>query len=205
MPGSRESQLELFDVKQPSAPRAPHRELLGQLRLQLRYDQLVVGGIASLIAVTIIFACGVERGKQLARAEHSTTAHQESVSAQPSITRGPSAISEPAPAAPASEAGGPRAPVAPLAPKVKPPSQPPAGRSRYAVQLATYSRPQLAKQELERLKARGEPAFLVMRGGWTSVYVGPFPSKQHAGKKLARLKAQYQDCFVKNLSLNRDS
>jgi len=57
----------------------------------------------------------------------------------------------------------------------------------------------LAKQDLERLKARGEPVFLVMRDGRTSVYVGPFPSKQNASKKLAMLKAQYQGCFVKHL------
>ncbi len=198
MPGSRESQLELFEVES-SPRRAPHRELLGGVRFQLRYDQLALGGIASLIAVTVVFACGVERGKQLARAGGAMPAHQPSVSAQPSITRGPSAISEPVPAAPATEVGEPRAPVPASAPNVKPPSTSPAGKSRYAVQLATYSRPQLAKQDLERLKARGEPVFLVMRDGRTSVYVGPFPSKQNASKKLAMLKAQYQGCFVKHL------
>jgi cell division septation protein DedD len=95
-------------------------------------------------------------------------------------------------------------------PKVKAPRKlaatPPAatrqaqeGKSRYAVQVVTYSRPQSAKQELERLKARGERAFLVIREGRTIVYVGPFLSKVNASDKVAVLKAHYHDCFVKTL------
>jgi cell division septation protein DedD len=52
---------------------------------------------------------------------------------------------------------------------------------------------------MDRLKARGEPAFLVMREGRTSVYVGPFGSRDNASQKIAGLRTEYQDCFVKTL------
>ena len=61
MPTSPENQLELFDGGyQPIRP--PHREVLGRFLLQLRHDQLVLAGIAGLIGLTVVFACGVERG-----------------------------------------------------------------------------------------------------------------------------------------------
>lgn len=86
------------------------------------------------------------------------------------------------------------APKAPMPSLKKAPT-----RSRYAVQVRTYQQPQLARMELERLKAKGESAFIVIREGRTSVYVGPFPSKADASKKLAMLKTRYEDCFVRSL------
>ncbi len=41
------------------------------MSLHLRYDQLILVGVAGVIGVTVVFAFGVERGKQLARAEQS--------------------------------------------------------------------------------------------------------------------------------------
>jgi cell division septation protein DedD len=67
------------------------------------------------------------------------------------------------------------------------------------VQVATYQRVQLARAELERLRALGEPAFLVTRNGRFSVNVGPFPSKQTASRKGATMKERYHDCFVRSL------
>lgn len=164
----------MFDLASSPVPR-PQRETLGRFFLQLRHDQLVLVGIVGLIGVTVVFACGVERGKQLVRAEFFAQ--------QAASTREPAS-------APA---------VSPPAPKATQPKKPLGGRSRYAVQVVTYSRPQLAKLELDRLKARGEAAFLVIRDGRTRVYVGPFPSRSNADKKLAQLKTRYQDCFVRSL------
>ena len=194
--GRNEDQLELFDLASAPVPR-PRRELLGRILLQLRHDQLVLVGIVGLIGLTVVFACGVERGKQLVRTELFAQQHEPvgspvvatgtaPGSAQPAMT-----MEERTPASVPS--------VSPPAPKAAPPKKPLGGRSRYAVQVVTYSRPQLAKLELERLKARGEAAFLVIREGRTRVYVGPFPSRSNADKKLAQLKTRYQDCFVKSL------
>ena len=185
---SEENQLELFDVASQAAPR-PHRELVGQVRLQLRYDQLVLTSVIGIIGLTVIFACGVERGKQLARYEGRASSALEPPAAIPAL-----------PAAPvATITATQRVPASGVAPKIKAPSKPAIVRSRYAVQVVTFSRPLLAKQELERLQSRGERAFLVAREGRTAVYVGPFTSKNNASEKVSTLKTRYQDCFVKVL------
>lgn len=186
-PGKAENQLELFEGAAPSV-RPPHRETLGRFLLHARYDQLVLTGIAGLIGVTVVFACGVERGKQLARTERALLTHEASHVA-PAVSPGKGR--EPA--------SGPVPSLTPLTPKGTPPSKSGVAKSRYAVQVVTYSRPHLAKQELQKLKARGEPAFLMIRQGRTSVYVGPFPTNGNAQEKVASLKTRYQDCFVKSL------
>lgn len=188
---NHEDQLELFDLASAPVPRPP-REMLGRMLLHLRHDQLVLSGIIGLIGLTVVFACGVERGKQLVRAELFAQG-------SPVVATGTASGS----ARPAMKTGE-RAPesvpaVSPPAPKTTQPKKPLGGRSRYAVQVVTYSRPQLAKLELDRLKASGEAAFLVIRDGRTRVYVGPFPSRSNADKKLAQLKTRYQDCFVRAL------
>ena len=221
-----ENQLEFFDVARESAPR-PHRESLGRIWLQLRYDQLLLGAMAGVIGVTIIFACGVERGKQLVRAEQRTKllVRQEPAPIQEPA---PAAKSEPAklaakspivvvegPETPAPQASVPAqpaitAPAAASVPALKPllpaatpvkkePVKAKAAKSRYAVQVRTYTKALLAKQEMDRLRADGEPAFIVIRGEHTAVYVGPFLSKDNAADKVSTLRSKYQDCFIKTL------
>lgn len=194
-PGGEENQLELFDLAQPCGP-PRRRETLGRVFLQLRHDQLVIVAMFGLLGLTVIFAVGVERGKELARAERPVLERQRSAAAPSTM---PQAPEPPARIAPSSRPAADEKSAPAAAPKAKQPSKPPARRSRYAVQVVTYSRSQLAKLELQRLQARGESAFLVMREGRTSVYVGPFLSKANASQKLAMLKPRYQDCFVKGL------
>ena len=199
-PGKAENQLELFEGAAPSV-RPPHRETLGRFLLHARYDQLVLAGIAGLMSVTVVFACGVERGKQLARTERALLTHEPSTAPATSVVvTEPSVASHVAPAMSPGKGREPTGgPVPSLTPKGTPPSKTRVAKSRYAVQVVTYSRPHLAKQELQKLKAKGEPAFLMIRQGRTSVYVGPFPTKGNAQEKVAKLKTRYQDCFVKSL------
>ena len=208
---SQENQLELFDLQRQPLPR-PQRETLGRFLLQLRYDQLILSGMAGLIGLTVVFACGVERGKQLVRFERAMLVRQERPQPPPqrSTTSAVTPSSDdtpPEPLAPAMTKPKPSSAPA-VTPRMKQatklasestPSPSKVRASRYAVQVVTYSRPHLAKQELDRLRARGEPAFLVIRDGRTVVYVGPFPSRGNASEKVAMLKAKYQDCFVRSL------
>lgn len=174
----------------------------------LRHDQLLLAGMAGVIGVTVVFACGVERGKQLVRSERAMLARQQPARPDRPLERsgGALTISPAGPPEPAAER--PReqpAPAPATSPKIKAVTKlasadgAEAGAARYAVQVVTYSRLQSARQELERLRARGERAFLVMREGRTRVYVGPFPSKANAAEKLTTLKADYRDCFVRSL------
>ena len=188
---SPDGQLELFDLSgQPTAK--PRHTTLGRLVLQIRQDQLMVAGIAGLVGFTVVFALGVERGKQLVRSERVLFARQQPPPQPQAVAPAPSSVktAQPVTAAPAT-AVTPRAPT-----KVATPG---ASRSRYAVQIVTYRQPQLAKRELERLQAKGERAFLVNRQGLTALCVGPFPSKDNAKAKLVQLKDRYQGCFLKTL------
>ena len=206
------------------------------MSVRLRYDQLVLVSVAGVIGITVVFAFGVERGKQLARVERSVVISTASVLAQhaenvasPEIES--EQIRHVSTSAAANDAAGPAALVkptqsaeplnttAPLAPdttiarkRSKLAAKPAAAKSapanrdtdqerkaQYVVQLVTYSRPQLAQQELSRLKAQGERAFLILRNQRAIVYVGPFPSQGRATERLAVLKLRYQDCFLKTL------
>ena len=212
-PVNHEGQLELFDVTQQPAPRL-HRETWGRVWLQLRYDQLVLTGIGGLLGIAVIFAFGVERGKQLARTERPLLARVESApAAEQGAKPAKQAVSEPETTV--KPATKPASTTPSVAPKKKEParvaskssskkpgaSKKPvaSGKSRYAIQVVTFAKAQLAKQELDRLLAKGEPAFLVMREGRTRVYIGPFSSKGNASERLSQLKLRYQDCFVKTL------
>ena len=201
VPVSEENQLELFDVASQAAPR-PHRELVGHVRLQLRYDQFVLTSMIGLIALTVIFACGVERGKRLARVESGAITRRQDDALPAQST----SAFEPAPAVPAASESPAavkfaplRAPSSSVTPKAKTPGKPVPARSRYAVQVVSFSRPQLAKMEMNRLQSRGERAFLVARQGRMVVCVGPFPSKGNASEKVSLLRPRYQDCFVRML------
>ena len=216
-PEEQTRQLELFEFSGASGVR-PVRTFPGRVSFQLRYDQAILTGIAGIVALTAIFACGVERGKELVRGEHLGLARQQEA-AVPSTSSAPSAGNQrPSPAvsstvmskppiekkmAPSGEGIHPKRPqkladtAPPSAPVVQ--SAEKIARSRYAVQVVTLTRPQVAKRVMDRLQARGERAFLVMRNGRTMVYVGPFPTKGNASEKLADLKTLYQDCFVRTL------
>ena len=185
-PDSHERQLELFTVASRQKSERPHRELLGRVVMQLRYDQCVLSGIAVLIGVAVVFASGVERGKRLARTNQTQLARQ-----QPAPSGTPDGTVETEPRNPSQPA---------VAPNRSVPAKLAGAKKRYAVQVVTFSQSRLAKQELTRLQAKGESAFLVARAdGRTILCVGPFPSKAPAVKKVAMLRNRYQDCFVTTL------
>jgi cell division protein FtsN len=206
-----QGQLELFDVaRQPYAkPRPPS---LGRFLLTLRYDQAVLCGIAGLIGVTVVFACGVERGKQLNRTERALITRDEF--ARPAVTPLPMTPPATMVAAPVEAASTTKRTSSTSAPAKRVPLVVPAtsvkkkepsklaattDRRRYAVQAASYRQAPLAKRELDRLMSSGERAFLVTKGGHTIVYLGPFPSKTHASEKLTMFKSRYQGCFIRTL------
>jgi cell division septation protein DedD len=197
------TQLELFDLQEGSKPVQLPRVLAPEVRLHLRYDQAVLAVISGVIGITVVFACGVERGKHLVRSERALLVRQPPDPAPASEvkdTAPKSAAPTPPDSAPATPTATepPRRPRSAVASSPAPDSEA-SGAGRYAVQVVTYSRAMLAKRELDRLTATGERAFLVRRDGRTVLYVGPFRSKTNAQEKLAALKGRYQDCFVKTL------
>jgi cell division septation protein DedD len=213
MSESEQPQLELFQV--PETLHTRRSATIGAF--QVRYDHAVLMAIASLISVSVVFACGVERGKRLATEERliSPTLAMTPASASTPMTtpprtviESPADIQEPAPpkkktrtAAPAALKPAKTVTPAPAKAKPKPAAPMKAANTklRFAVQVVTYSKPQLAQHELQRLKRAGEKAFLLTKQGRVVVCIGPFPNKENATAKLANLKRQYQDCFVRTL------
>ena len=192
-----DEQLELFELTHKTKPSTRN---VGSLeRVQLRPDQAVLLTMVGLIGVAVVFALGIERGKQLVRSERlleipkATPSGVTSGSQTPSPrAETPSATPQDAPTSPSDRKAAPQQ-------TPKGPSKTVASRLRFAIQVVSYSQPKLAQQELQRLKARGEPAFLMMKQGRAVLFVGPFPTKANASARLSSLKRRYQDCFVRSL------
>ncbi len=197
-----EDQLELFDVtSQASISSRPFS--IGRITISFRYDHLVVAGIAALISSAVVFAFGVERGKHLARSERIAPLVPQRVIAQdvPSPVRPAAPVVQEAKQRDTKPRGSAQSPAVSPAEgvKSKPQKERAPSRTRYAIQVMTYRRLQLARQERQRLESKGERAFLVTNDGGTRVYVGPFPDKANASEKLTTLRGQYRDCFVRSL------
>ena len=203
MSQSAPGQLELFDLsRQQSA--VLRRENVGRLMLSVRHDQLILSAIGALIGLTVIFAFGVERGKQIARREaaaalaavssgNTQTLAAEAPQLATAVAAAVTAVATPAPAELA-------APVeAPETKRKAEPAKAEQAAGKFGIQLVTYSKPQLARQELQRLQGRGEKAFLVTRKGKTLLLAGPFESREDAADRLVILKERYGDGFVKTL------
>ena len=199
-------QLQLFEL--PDQPRS--KPQAAPLRhWQLRQDHVFVLVIVSLIGISVTFGFGVERGKRLARQEPLAIVPSVTVSSGPPVQAPLAATSESPAVEPSRVSSTPMGTPAtepmmqPMPPKLKPvpknPVKSAAGRSRFAIQVVTYTQPKLAQRQLERLKQRGIAAFLVNANNRVALCVGPFPSREDASAKLASLKREYQDCFLRTL------
>ena len=195
------TQLEMFDSVPQGAPKP--RPIFHIGTLPVRYDHLVLVLLLGLVASSMVFAVGVERGKRLARVERTLVAPP--IAASPSSTASSSAKSassgttKEAAESDASKDAAPALKAAPAKPRKTPVKVAEAGVSKFAMQVVTFRQPDRARQELQRLQQRGERAFLIKKSDRVTVLVGPFPSKAHAASRVAGLKGRYQDCFVKSL------
>ena len=196
--GWQQTQLELFEtLPQATSPRRLH---VGMGRLTVRHDHAMLATMVGLIGCSVVFAFGVERGKQLARAERALLAPlaQHQPAAAPAADT-KSSVEKPASVS--STKAEERTPKTATATPSKKPAEPKAIAERpgFGVQVVSYSQLPLAQRELKRLKQQGESAFLVTSKGRVALVVGPFASKQMATTKLVRLRESYQDCFLRVL------
>jgi len=66
----------------------------------------------------------------------------------------------------------------------------PPANDRWAVQVGSFADLSRAEKHADRVRARGEPAYLEPYQGLSRVKVGPYPSRQKAQEMLAQLEAQ---------------
>lgn len=185
------TQLELFQV----AEQPPARRQIGRLgQVQFRYDHAVLLVIGLLIASSVVFALGVERGKKLVPV-------QETPAMSPAPAPATVALSEREARTPSVAVTVP-ATAKPTTPNATKPANVPsssAGAGQFAVQVVSYSLDDNAQRELQRLKEQGQTAFLVKRQQKTLLFVGPFATKDRAKEALESLKTRYPGCFIQKL------
>jgi hypothetical protein len=201
------SQLQLFEMPATGTIR---RAMAPARRLEIQQDHAILLSMAGLIGLAVIFAGGVERGKQRARVERALVAPSSPPSSSSTssgeepldVVRNSSVSSDrvlESSGTPSSvtERKTPPTPKRDSAPRG--PKRVVSTTSRFAVQVVSYSKPELAMRELKRLRAHGESAFLVKKQDKAVLFVGPFTSRQRANNKLVGLRPRYRDCFVRSL------
>ena len=185
-----DEQLQLFNV--PGHPARRPRGLTAPLgQASLRHDHVVLVAMIAMIAASIVFAFGVERGKRVAHTEQSP-----SIAQALSIPEATMSAKRPETVVGSTDS---KASSAPQKQPLKAASASVAGDAQFAIQVVTCRQTQSARRELRQLQQRGENAFLLQRQGKTTVLVGPFPTKENAASKLSALRQRYQDCFLRTL------
>lgn len=69
----------------------------------------------------------------------------------------------------------------------------------YVIQLAAFKTQAPAEREMENLRKAGYSAGVKKSGEFYQLYVGAFKKKEEADRLRERLKAKYNDCYVKKL------
>lgn len=69
----------------------------------------------------------------------------------------------------------------------------------YSIQLASYSRKDIALAEVSRLKKKGFEPILLEKGKYWALCVGRFKTKEEARTLTKNFKNSYSDCFIRNL------
>ena len=169
----KQPQFELFpansatleDVNKP-------RFLLANLTLSI--ESLVIFTILGIMLGLFSFSLGVERGKRLA-----ASALDEKVSdawnLAPHRPAMPVAV-----AAPVAAAMAPRVAVKPAVKPVVP------ATGRFVIQTGSFKNEIYAKDEALKLKAKGFTSFLIKKGNFWLVCIGPFATADNAGELLRK-------------------
>ncbi len=151
-----------------------------RLNISVSYEVLIIVLIGAVLAVSVVFSLGVERGrnlsgKDIAIEEVAVPAAIEPVSVQ------------------VAEAPEPAVQTAPVT--VEPPK--PAADKPYTIQVASYKVRDMADKELSRLKSAGYSAEVIKKGNYFILCVGSFESKDSAKKVLSEMQKKYKGCYTR--------
>jgi cell division septation protein DedD len=188
------SQLELFTEKQnlPVQKRSLHASLLHFIKA---YEKVTLVLICAMVVAIGAFSLGVEKGKALA-----PTAMRSAIVPQAEMP--PAATAQkvqnlPAQVPEAALQASARAPL-PVPTTISEQSNPPV-IGAFTIQVASYQNKDSAQKEAEALKKNGFPVSLALSGKYTVLCIGKFNNKKSAETMLAKIKKQYQGCFIRRL------
>lgn len=150
-------------------------------KISLSLDKLYLASVFFIIVIVVTFSLGVEKGKKvnLANLKVEPIDNQE-------VTKN---LPVPAPThEPKGEKKKDNVEVAQVEPEIL-----------YAIQLASYSRKDIAEEEAKKLEKKGFKPLLLQKGKYLVLYVGKFKSKKEARSVAHSLKSRYSDCLIRKL------
>lgn len=170
-----------FKFKKPIFPQ--HR-----LTLAFSYETLIITLIGVVLAASVLFSLGVERGRSL---EYS------------------SGVSPAGAAGPVTETTLNEIKIAPVTdtvveqsvevqkPEIKKATPLPSADKPFTIQLVSCKTRASAEKELARLKSKGYSSDILKKGDYFIVCVGSYAKKELANQALPYWERQYKGCIVR--------
>ncbi|MDD3905082.1 MAG: SPOR domain-containing protein [Candidatus Omnitrophica bacterium] len=199
-------QKELFEFEKPKRffPRLsnlfPKADFERNVILTLTLDRAVFIAIGIIMAMVVVYAMGVEKGKQL-----PVEAVQQAVGAI--MVPAKSAPTVPSATMPAKLAPVPAVKALPAARILQAVKAQPAARipapvktTPYTIVAVTLARKDTALREAEKLKGQGYNVYIVRSGAYFQVCVGAYADKTTAQsqKDLTNIRRLYKDAYLKS-------
>jgi hypothetical protein len=187
MDEKRQVQKELFEDFVNREKKSYGRDLFhkkSKFSINLRSEHLVFILIGFIIALAVVFAFGVEKGKAISSysvSQKGPYRHEQ----QLGIIKAESADS--GQENEMVQADVPAEPVALPAPL------------EFTIQVASYLKEETAKLHADTLKSNGSHAFVLKKGDYYITCVGRFKDKQSADLQAGKLKKSYSDCIVRKI------
>ncbi|MFH0771573.1 MAG: SPOR domain-containing protein [Candidatus Omnitrophota bacterium] len=169
----------------------------------LSYETLIISLIGAVLAASVIFSLGVERGRNLKLSSgdiEKAVKTDLGVPFTPLDSKHLTGFTEQAEKAPAAMISK-EAPESKQQMDVKPEKKEPEKvvfpKGDFIIQVASYKTRNSAEVSAARLKKLGEDAEILKKGSFFIVCVGSYADKASAQKKLSDLKRTYKDCYLR--------
>jgi cell division septation protein DedD len=140
------------------------------------------------MALVLVYALGVERGKATARSEVKRTARAPLQSTKVMPKEAKAAVQQPA-----------AQQVAVEQPSVRQPATAAQEGKPYTILVDKFRQKPPANEELWKLKGEGYNAFLVETGDYLELCIGKYASFADASRLQKNLSARYKKCYIKKL------
>jgi len=171
----------------------------------LALDKFYLFLVFFIITLVISFSLGIEKGKKinLASKETKDVGHQrfiertlpeqQHLKENNNVNQKVEAIGE---ETPAKESILPKEEIKKDEPKPVKIEKP---QILYSIQVASYSRKDIAVAESNKLKKQGFNPIILEKGKYLALCVGKFKTKDDAKGQVITLKNRYTDCFIRKL------
>jgi len=154
------------------------------LGIKIPFERAIFISIGIIMALVVVYALGVERGKSMKLREIARLARQ---------VKAP--VATPASPAPLKIASRPA--TVQVSVKNSEIVQPKPENGIYTIVVVTFSNQNMAQQEVVRLKKEGFDAYVAPSNSYFQVRIGSYPSKESGQKMLNKVRRVYKDAYFK--------